>query len=231
MQKKYIVALVEPAGFGALSTQLALWDTTQPTLRFTPTSLSDQLTETGLSLANEKLLSVSPDGSLLALALSTGVRVGSANVSGTKVQWQPHTNILQFTTDGLPHEADALSWTPDSTKVLALSTESALPSKVAEWDLQNPKQLPSLLGGPDSDPTLTTLARSPKSGSSLLAASSRRGSIYLWDLGKGGLPAYTLKGLNASVTSLAWSIDGQWLAASYDDTYASILIWKTGGLR
>ncbi len=214
------------------STQLSLWDITQPTLQPTPFLLTtDVLTASGVGLVNEKLLAVSPDGSLLAIALSNGVRIGSISVSGTKVGWAPHPDILTFTTDGSIYEADAVAWSPTGNEVLGLKTGYSDSSKIAEWNPQSPKQSPGILKPPDADIMLTTLVHSPKPGSTFIASGSKNGTISIWDASKGGLPEHTLQGPNAEITSLGWSADQKWFAASYNDTNASILIWNAEELR
>ena len=64
-----------------------------------------------------------------------------------------------------------------------------------------------------------------------MAAGSKEGVTYIWNVdpknGQGNtLPIHTFTGPNANVTTLTWSADGQWLAAGYDDTSNSILVWK-----
>jgi WD40 repeat protein len=72
----------------------------------------------------------------------------------------------------------------------------------------------------------------PAPSSKLLAAGSKDGGVYIWEVNPGNLqgnalPTRSLNGLaGAEVTALAWSPDGQWLAAGYNDTNDSILIWK-----
>jgi WD40 repeat protein len=67
----------------------------------------------------------------------------------------------------------------------------------------------------------------PNTLKNLYAAGTRNGLVYLWDEQAGQLPIRILKGgaIQGSVITLAWSPDGAWLAASYDDSDASIAIW------
>ena len=174
---------------------------------------------------------MSPDGSLLAIALFNGVRIGSISVSGTKVEWAPHPDILKFTTDGSIYEADAIAWSPTGNEIIGLKTGYSISSKVAEWNPQNPKQAPGILEPPDADIMLTTLVHSPKPGSTFIASGSKNGAVYIWDTSKGGLPEHKLQGPQAEITSLGWSANQKWFAASFNDTNASILIWNAEVLR
>jgi WD40 repeat protein len=65
----------------------------------------------------------------------------------------------------------------------------------------------------------------------LVAAGTKDGNVIIWNYLKNTQPAGTLNsgGLNAEVLALAWSADGQWLAASYKDNDSTILIWKIPG--
>jgi WD40 repeat protein len=62
----------------------------------------------------------------------------------------------------------------------------------------------------------------------MFAAGTKDGKIYLWSGETRKLPIRTLAtpDINAAVVALSWSPDGQWLAASYEDPDATILIWK-----
>ncbi len=230
---KYLIAIID-TGIGG-PTQLGLWDTTQPTLRFTPATIAEQLNP-GPDLVNERLLSIPSDGSRLALGLDQGVLVGDATVVGTKVKWQHLSNILKFEPQGFVNAADALGWTHKGDYILALNAGGfGSAPKIAEWNWnkqQDPNQAPPTLGMPETSTALTTLAISPKPLLGFIASGSKKGPVYIWDVNnKGGLPAFILNGISAEVTALAWSSDGKWLAASYNDTNASIRIWNIEGVR
>ncbi len=232
LNSKKIVAILSTGDFKNAAPQLSLWDTTQPTLRLTPVLLTgDLVSQSGVGLVNERLLAVAPDGSLIAIALDNGVRLGSISASSTKVIWTPHPDILKFSTDNDFLSADAVAWSPTGNEVLGLNTGYGISSKIVEWSPQNPKQTPGQLEPPDADIMLTTLARTPKPGSTFIAAGSKKGGVYIWDVSKGGLPTHTLQGPNAEITSLGWSADQKWFAASFNDTNATILIWNAEVLR
>lgn len=130
----------------------------------------------------------------------------------------------------------AVTWSGSGQYIAAIPLPLLIPkyipaSQIAIWDWQSKQQLsisPSL-----SNPKtiLTAVVWSPAPGNSLMAAGSKDGRVYVWNVdpknGQGNtLPIHTFTGPNANVTTLAWSTDGQWLAAGYDDTNNSILVWK-----
>jgi len=85
---------------------------------------------------------------------------------------------------------------------------------------------------PGSDTILNTVAWSPAPTSTHLAAGDMNGAVHIWEVNPGNsqgnaLPTRTLTGVKgATVTALAWSIDGRWLAAGFNDANDSVLIWK-----
>jgi WD40 repeat protein len=99
---------------------------------------------------------------------------------------------------------------------------------VLGWDLA--RQPGDLLrfGIPQEAATFTCLAAYPGSGKQMFASGTQDGKIYIWDGQTRKLPVRTLvdPSIQQSVQMLAWSPDGQWLAASYADNDVTILIWK-----
>lgn len=173
-------------------------------------------------------LAFSPDGSRVAIGTTTGVVTGQLSVAGSTVHWRQDA-LRAFNDLPLAYEADTVAWSPDGHSLAATSVDPTPTSTLALWDSQNSTKKPVALTLPNSGAMLETLAWSPAPGSTLLAAGGKDGSVSLWNVAPrqgNTLPTRNLTGLNASVKSLAWSFDGQWLAAAYGDLHDSILIWK-----
>jgi eukaryotic-like serine/threonine-protein kinase len=130
----------------------------------------------------------------------------------------------------------AVTWSASGQYIAAIPHPLLIPkyipaSQIAIWDWQSKQQLSISPSLPNPKAILTTLEWSLATGNSMMAAGSKDGVIYVWNVdpknGQGNtLPVHTFTGPNANVTTLAWSADGQWLAAGYDDTNNSILVWK-----
>jgi eukaryotic-like serine/threonine-protein kinase len=84
-------------------------------------------------------------------------------------------------------------------------------------------------GIPQDATGFTYIVAYPKVDKSMFAAGTEDGKIYIWDGQTMKLPVRTLispPSIKGGILSLAWSTDGQWLAASYGDIDVTILIWK-----
>src|SRR5258708_37931725 len=88
-----------------------------------------------LSTANPPRLAVSPDGTLVALALMYSVIVGQVSLTGNTPQWSPRTAELQF--NDSYDEAITVAWTPSGKGVVSCYSNSV--STLALWDWQNNK--------------------------------------------------------------------------------------------
>lgn len=77
-------------------------------------------------------------------------------------------------------------------------------------------------------PVVLACNPNPHASTPMVAAGTSTGSIYLWNIAAGASPLRQLdvNAIQAEVQSLAWSSDGQWLAASFADDNCTILIWK-----
>jgi WD40 repeat protein len=140
------------------------------------------------------------------------------------------------TFDEIKPAASCVTWSPDGQYVASITNPILIPkyttSQLVVWNASGGDQTRLPLSLPNSSTVLTQLAWSPAPTSTKLAAGSKEGVVYLWNVNPGNLkgnslPTRSLIGLaGAEVTALAWSFDGQWLAAGYNDTNNSILIWK-----
>lgn len=189
-------------------------------------------------------LLISPDGATVAIANYNGVLLGQITFTGQKPGWRTPPTTLAFdskkplTFDGSPPPVGAVTWSPDSQFVAAITNAQFIPkylvSQLAVWDVKKGSSSRIALSLPSADTILTTLAWSPAPSSTQLAAASKDGAVYLWNVNTNSntstgnaLPIRTLTGIKgAAVTSLSWSSDGRWLAAGYNDTKDSILLWK-----
>jgi serine/threonine protein kinase len=189
------------------------------------------LTTVGIGISPDNaIMAVSPRGLQLAVGAAIdnagsetyGVLVGSLTVSGGQLHWQP-LPLLQTQYSSVT----AIAWSPDS-RYLTASLDSSV-AALNIWDTTHQYQAlkPGLdlttAGGP-----IRAMAWSPAVKNPLLAAGGTIGSICLWHIGASTTPVRQLTGLTNNITSLAWSPDGHWLAASYDDPSTSILLWKLG---
>jgi len=206
--------------------QLELWDAAQPRQKLAPVRIATGVSLSGYTTPNPMAFSL--DGSMLAIGTYKGVLVGQLRLSGLQASWQPHSPLLMF--DQFSEDADALTWSSGGQYVAAISNSAPPEHQLVVWKWTNgARALSPVL--PDANTPLTTLAWSPNG--SLLAVGNNKGIVYVWniDIHAGNtLPAHTLTGITAAARVLAWSMDGQWLAAGYDDTNDTILVWKVARL-
>jgi WD40 repeat protein len=180
------------------------------------------------------------DSSLLAFA-SNGADPNNVTEAVTIARIQAgRTPGLKFVTNtSALTGVSGVTWSNDGAFVAAYSDDHTLnASSIAIWNAKDnysqvaPPQLPN-----NVNTNLRGLAWSP-STNHLLAAGDDRGSIYIWKFYPGSsgnaFPLATIPGTlkdakqgSAEVTALAWSNDGQWLAAGYNDLNASIYVWNS----
>lgn len=178
---------------------------------------------------------VSPtDKSTLAMGIYDGVQVAQPQVAKNATQWKASPTLLTFDTN--KPAASAVTWSPDGRYVAGITNPILIPkyttSQLVVWDVQGGDATRLSLNLPSSDTVLNTVAWSPAPTSTHLAAGDMDGAVHIWEVNPGNsqgnaLPARTLIGVKgAVVTALAWSVDGRWLAAGYNDANDSVLIWK-----
>jgi serine/threonine protein kinase len=193
-------------------------------------SLTARLLPGSLSSPNPNdtapLLAVAPDGSTIALGLSNGVAVGKVSLTGAAPSWRQLTATLPF--DQLLGDPAAVTWSPDGRNIGSFYTLGS--SQLCFWHWPGAAKKPALVIS--SDATLTMMAWCPAASSSLLATGTQDGNILIWNQAKKKdqhVGSLNSGGVNAEVLALAWSADGNWLAASYKDNNSSILLWKIQG--
>ncbi|HEU5230573.1 MAG TPA: serine/threonine-protein kinase [Ktedonobacteraceae bacterium] len=221
MQKKYLAAIAASIALDKNVFDLWLWDITQPKQAATHFSLPG--VPTAPNEGQPPVLATSPDGATMAFALTDGVRMGQVAGAGNKLQWKMLPDTLQFK-DVFTTSVNTLTWSPDSNQIGALSNSGG--TTIAYWSKQGSRWQPS--GQIHMDNILTTMAWCPAPGSSLVATGAKEGTVQLWQAGNSTQPIKTLTSgsITNEVQTLAWSADGKWLAASYQDTYDTILVWS-----
>ncbi|HVU66544.1 MAG TPA: serine/threonine-protein kinase [Ktedonobacteraceae bacterium] len=202
-------------------TRLSLWNMRQPGQKALTTDI-----KAGLPFVLDKgnCLAASPDGSLLTICLGGGLQPGRLNTGGKGKLWQPIGSVLLF--NGI--RLSSVAWSADGRYVAGISVLPTDNGVVGVWDATQHYQLALPRLAASSVPaSVLTMAWSPASSGTWLALGGDDGNVYLWNVGKSPEPARILShNIQGSVTSLAWSADGRWLAASYDDNLTTILLWR-----
>jgi eukaryotic-like serine/threonine-protein kinase len=180
-------------------------------------------------------VAVSPaDKSTVAMGIYDGVLIAQPLITANTTQWK--TTPVTLTFDSTQPAASDVTWSPDGRYVAAITNPILIPkyttSQLAVWNASGGDSTRLSLSLPNASTILAHVAWSPAPTSTQLAAGSKDGAVYIWNVNPGNLkgnalPTRSLIGLaGAEVTALAWSADGQWLAAGYNDTNDSVLIWK-----
>lgn len=232
----YILGLNAINGQSYQST-LSVCDPRQPKQTFQPVTINGGAVDT-TGTGNKAIpMALSPDGLTLAMGVDAGVSsdgadyygvlVGKIGVTDSRIHWQPYP-LLQMSYEVVESLTPAcVAWSPDGRYLATVTDPSNEIQRIGVWDATRQYQL--LKTGLDLTnvlESLSTIAWSLNANKYLLAAGGTSGKIYLWNIGASTEPARTLPGISGHVTSLSWSQDGQWLAASYDDSSESILVWK-----
>lgn len=198
---------------------LHAWNVQKPQQKPFTTTVNIELTPDFSTTLN--LVAVAPNGSTVAIGTLQGLLPGTLDTSHNPVTWRQLAPVLPL------HDLaiDALSWSADGQYVAALNSDNSV---VSVWDAT--RQYQRVL--PDLDTSqiagqLKYLAWSPVAQSPTLALGGTEGLVYLWNVGGSATVQRTLPGnITDEITALAWSHDGQWLAASYKDVASSILFWR-----
>ncbi len=222
---KYLEATFLP--LTSKNTQMVLWDMTQPETQFQATSLPNLLETDTYNNDISACAIASPDTTTIALGLYTtpkSIAIGQPVLVGNSVQWQSRGANLKFGTNDF-FDIVALTWSPDGKFIAAI--DSGTPTTVYCWGVSDGKAQSGAFKISGQTTQLTAIAWCPVAGSTLLAAACLNGPVYIWNKSKGPDPIRALDNANIADRApvLAWSSDGQWLAAGYQDTNDSILVW------
>jgi WD40 repeat protein len=180
---------------------------------YLPLSLGDKI--------NAFPLAGSPDGSLLAVTDERTVMVGELTIAGATLTWQQKQEPLQMDNTSFTKKFSTVTWSPSGDKIGAIYDGTIA---VWDWKVGNKEGFTLKL----DNKALTAIAWSPTPSSGLVAGGTDDGTVAIWDTREKNL--LTVKTFNtgkfkAPVSTLAWSADGQWLAAGLQDNYGSVAIW------
>jgi eukaryotic-like serine/threonine-protein kinase len=228
----YIVTVTTQA-LPSATMGLQLWDWRHPGQRLAQASIARTLSPAPSPLTvPSQALSVSPRGSLVALiaqdnAGQDSLLIGQLVVSGKRARWQQRLPAILFrrSNSAIPFSIGGIAWFPSGQTIAAFTNDADAEHTLATWNIQHTQADPVTFAGP-SALMLTTIAVSPVPSPSLLAVGTDTGMIFLLNLGHNGSIERTFQGPRAEITALAWSRDGKWLAAGFNDTNASIFVWK-----
>jgi eukaryotic-like serine/threonine-protein kinase len=224
-QDKYVVignnisVLTNPNGKNQF--QIGVIDTTQTQPQWIATTFDGFLPLSFGNKTNSFPLASSPDGSLLALTDEKTVMVGTLAITGTTLTWQQEQEPLQMDNTSFSNKFSTVIWSPSGDKIGAIYGNT-----IAVWDWKVGKNAGFTLKLDNK--TLTAIAWSPTPSSGLVAGGTDDGTVAIWDTaGKNLIPIKTFNTgkFKALVSTLAWSADGQWLAAGLQDNYGSIAVW------
>ncbi len=200
---------------------LKIWDLQHPQQPPVAVTIAQDPVLSGSTQPN--LLAVSPKGSAIAVGFTDGVQVGQVKGTGKQATWQALSPALSLSND-----PSGIGWSADGRFLAAASNQTNSGGSLGIWDAtQNYAAAQPALDFSKFSSVPCALAWGPASRGHLLAIGGVGGQVALWDVGASASPQRFLPGTVAgAVAALAWSSDGQWLAASYNDRAASILIWR-----
>jgi WD40 repeat protein len=206
---------------------LRVWNIKQPNQKPASFKLQGVLDVPIVDLTTQSMynaLTASPDGSTLAVSTDNGLLVGRLSATGGQMSWHQVGQVLTLGVNSI----SATAWSADGRYIAALTSINSLNNLLGIWDATRQYQALS----PSQDllritGKMTHVVWSPVVHQALLAVGSNSGQVYIWNAQESSAPVRKLSGTLASpLTSLAWSHDGKWLAASYADPAASVLIWR-----
>jgi WD40 repeat protein len=206
---------------------LNVWNVQRPGQKPFTVTINEELST--FIQPNINLLAISPDSSTVAIGTQSGLLLGHLNTTGKTPAWKQIGEPLPLDSNGsFQPSIGEVAWSPDGRYVAAVLTDSPDDAIVGVWDSTRQYQAVISQLAQASVPTLlTNLAWSPTARSPLLALGGNDGRVYLWSVGSSPNSVRILpESVGSTMTSLAWSGDGHWLAASYSDPAETILIWR-----
>ncbi|HEY1351102.1 MAG TPA: WD40 repeat domain-containing serine/threonine protein kinase [Ktedonobacteraceae bacterium] len=168
-------------------------------------------------------LAVSASGAI-AIGFSDGLQVGTIKQTDKQATWQALSAVLPW-----QGNVGVIGWSLDGRYLAAAGGATFSAHTPGLWDAtQQYRALQPALDTSQLSSVPVCFAWRPTVQEHLLAIGGLSGQVGLWHVGEGeSVLRRLLPGTAAGrVQSLAWSSDGRWLAASYDDAAASILIWR-----
>jgi serine/threonine protein kinase len=221
-QDNYLLTVT--SSLTAQNSVLGVWDPQHPEHQLAAIQLSSFLNTSFLT--NIGSLAPSPyKVHTVAIGSTDGIILEDLAIAGNAVTGKQQM-LLKFSNDVLGNnQTGAITWDSGGQYLAAITAEDTEPTTVSIWDFsQQERAFARTL--PDQTTSMTTLAWCPAPSSTLFAAGAKNGAVYIWDYAGSSPPTRILHGLDSEITALAWSADGHWLAAGYNDVNASILVWK-----
>ncbi|GHO64822.1 hypothetical protein KSC_037140 [Ktedonobacter sp. SOSP1-52] len=176
---------------------------------------------------------------ILTFAVTQGTLVGRVQQQGKQLTWlgapQSTTDTTQWNAGSTLFSFQNSQVTPSGSAFIAYNgkiTGSYITqqnvSTLVLWDWT---EKTSPFTQISTNTMLTNLAYKYQYQSGTFAGGTQDGHILVWNITQGTLPVgdFASDTLKHEVISLAWSSDGNWLVASYNDPNNSILLWKTQG--
>jgi len=184
---------------------------------------------TDLTMVN-KPLAIAAHSSPLTLALGTsdGISIEQIDLSTSQPQFK-ESNLLTYGNDKFTNGTNVVVWSSDGRYLAGIKDRYSKPTSIGIWDLQTHTIPQALVLPDDADDFLITLVWSGAPASTKLAAGGNNGKVYIWNSNGNTLPVDVKSpptDIQGAVQTLAWSADGQWLAAGYSDQNDSIAVWK-----
>jgi serine/threonine protein kinase len=200
--------------------QIGVVDITQAQPQWIATTLDGYLPLSFGSKTNFFPLAGSPDGSLLAVTDEKTVMVGELTIAEKTLKWQQKQAPLKMDDTSFSKKFSTVVWSPNGDEIGAIYGDT-----IAVWDWKAGYKGFTLKL--DNKP-LIAIAWSPVASSGLVAGGTEDGTVAIWNTTEKNLiPVKTFNTgkFTAPIGTLAWSADGQWLAAGLQDNYGSIAIW------
>jgi Serine/threonine protein kinase len=209
---------------------LMVWNPSRPEKRIAKFDLNHALDTAASSSVTLNPLAIAAHTAPVRLALGTndGLVIDTINLSAkTPIFQGGHPLTKDQNNSLLVNNAQAVAWSSDGQNVATIQDALNQPTNITVCNFANNNfSTPSLPN--DTSTYLTAITWNPAAGSTQLAGACNDGTVHIWDTAKNALPV-DQKSPPASVLSavraLAWSADGQYLAAAYNDTNASIVVW------
>jgi WD40 repeat protein len=201
--------------------QIGVVDTTQTPPQWIATTFDGFLPLLPGNKTNFFPLTASRDGSLLALTNEQTVMVGELAIAENTLTWQQKQEPLQMNNTSFSKKFSTVTWSPSGDKIGAIYGGTIV---VWEWKAGNKEGFTLKL----DNKALTAIAWSPTPSSGLVAGGTDDGTVAIWNTTEKNLipiKTFNTGNFKALVSALAWSADGQWLAAGLQDNYGSVAIW------
>jgi PKD repeat protein len=220
---------------GSDDTTVLLWETGgwQPLNGGLPLQASAAVTAVAFSPFANQLATGSTDGGIIIWDMATFQPVLNlqASASVTGFAWRPDGTQLAYAADNgsitiydfnlatvamtmqVNNAATAIAWSPDGQRLAAASSDTT----VTLFDTQSWASVGSLQGNND---TVNSIAYNPPG--TLIATGADDGALILWDVVTSSLS--TQFDFGSSITSVAWSADGAYVAGS--GSSSNTLVWQ-----